>query len=357
MGRLRFLLNMRRLIEYLFSRERPALDWIQVEITSYCNGGCVYCPHSAYQQNWINRNLPLDAFQRLAPAFRNVEYVHLQGWGEPFAHPDFFGMASAVKKAGCRVGTTTNGSLLTSESIERVVAEGIDIIAFSLAGMDERNDVIRRGTSIKAVLDAIEEIHRLKSAYKSETPRIHVAYMLLRSAAGDLEALPAFFGNLGVDQVVVSSLSLVPRRELEAESLFSLAREEYLDLRHNLADLKNTAGKKGVAVFFNIASPLVKKTECSENIHRALVIGSDGSLSPCVMTNVPAGGENFYYCEGVKRRLPRVVFGNVLNTTISDIWAQKEYERFRASFGKRRQSKACKHCLKRRIDDVSDPAA
>jgi MoaA/NifB/PqqE/SkfB family radical SAM enzyme len=290
------------------------------------------------------------------PAFRNAGYVHLQGWGEPLAHPDFFEMVSTAKKAGCAVGTTTNGSLLTSESIERLVGEGIDVVAFSLAGMDERNDAVRRGTSIKAVLDAIEDVHRLKAAYKSENPRIHVAYMLLRSAVGDLEKLPAFLGSLGVDEVVVSSLSLVVRPELEAESLFSLAREEYVKLRHDLADLKDKAAKEGVPVFFHITSPLINNAVCSENIHRALVIGSDGSVSPCVMANIPAKNDNFYYRDSVKRRLQRIELGNVLNTTIKDIWNRREYEQLRSSFREGHHYNACENCLKRHIDDVSDLA-
>jgi MoaA/NifB/PqqE/SkfB family radical SAM enzyme len=346
---------MRWFIEYLLPRAYPALDWIQVEITSHCNGDCVYCPHSAYRANWADRYLSLEAFQKLVPAFKKTAYVHLQGWGEPFVHPDFFEMAATAKKAGCAVGTTTNGSLLTSESIERLVGEEIDVVAFSLAGPDERNDAVRSGTSLKAVLGAIEEIHRLKAAYKSKHPKIHIAYMLLRSARGDLEKLSAFFGNLGVDQVVLSSLSLVVRRELEAESFFSIPQEEFLELRRDLADFRDKAAGEGVPVFFNIVSPLIENTDCSENIQRALVIGSDGVVSPCVMTNIPAQNENFHYSEGVERHLPRIEFGNVLNTTISNIWARREYERFRGSFRQRRQYDACKGCLKRRIDDVSDP--
>ena len=118
---------MRRLFQKKFSR----LDWIQVEISSYCNASCVYCPHTAYKDNWQNRCLPLEIFKKLVPAFAKTKLIYLQGWGEPFTNPHFFDMLTLAKNAGCMVGTTTNGTLLNTEIIERLVAEGLDIICFS----------------------------------------------------------------------------------------------------------------------------------------------------------------------------------------------------------------------------------
>ena len=91
---------------------RPRLDWIQVEVTSYCNAACVYCPHTVYQGHWASRHLPLTTFAKLLPALARARLVYLQGWGEPLLHPDFFNMVALAKQAGCRVGTTTNGMLL-----------------------------------------------------------------------------------------------------------------------------------------------------------------------------------------------------------------------------------------------------
>ena len=129
--------------EYLFPNNYPQLDWIQVEISSYCNATCIYCPHTGFQGNWKNRFLSPQTFENLMPAFRKTNLVYLQGWGEPFIHPEFFKMLQIAKDAGCMVGTTTNGTLLTREIIEKMVSQGIDVVGFSLAGVDEKNDRIR----------------------------------------------------------------------------------------------------------------------------------------------------------------------------------------------------------------------
>ena len=147
-------------LKNLINNSYPNLDWIQVEISSYCNAGCIYCPRTVYREDWQNRYLPIDAFRNLKPAFRKTELVYLQGWGDPFTHPRFFEMLQLAKRAGCRVGTTTNGTLLNRQLIEKLVAEDLDVIGFSLAGIDEKNDEIRKGTPIKSVLSSIEELHR-----------------------------------------------------------------------------------------------------------------------------------------------------------------------------------------------------
>ena len=91
----------RSLLAGLFSRN---LDWLQVAVTSHCNASCAYCPHTIYRRQWQSRHLSLTTFQRLLPDLQRVRLVYLQGWGEPFLHPDFFTLVSLAKQAGCQVG-------------------------------------------------------------------------------------------------------------------------------------------------------------------------------------------------------------------------------------------------------------
>jgi len=345
---------MRRFYEHLFRKRSPELDWIQIEITSRCNGRCSYCPQYAYSADWQNGDLPLSVFRSLGPIFEKIPYIHLQGWGEPFSHPDFFDMLAFAKKRGCTVGTTTNGNLLSSESIERLVGERLDIIAFSLAGMNDANDRMRRGTSIEQVLHAIEKIHTAKAKHHAELPKIHIAYMLLRSGLGDLPKLPAFFAGTGADQVVISSLSMIVRPELEKESFAGLSKEEYLDVRRRLLQLKNESARLGVNVHFHIASPLVAGDICPENVGKTLVIGSDGRVSPCVMTNIPVRGVNFHYRNNEKRRLGHLSFGNIINEPLNEIWYSRAYRAFRRSFVEGPKREACMDCLKLCIDDLTN---
>jgi MoaA/NifB/PqqE/SkfB family radical SAM enzyme len=335
----------------LFPENYPQIDWIQVEISSHCNASCIYCPHYAFRTNWQNRFLSVEAFRNLVPAFRNTHLVYLQGWGEPFTHPQFFEMLQIAKKAGCRVGTTTNGTLLDRESIEKIVSQGLDVIGFSLAGVNKKNDKIRKGTQIKKVLLCMEEIRRAKDKYQVDNPEIHIAYMLLRSGLDDLEMLPDFLANSGAAQTVISSLSYVVSPEMVTESKLAASKEKYSELKIRLHEVRREAVKRGADLHFHIVSPLQKQFSCSENIPKAVFVGSDGSLSPCVMKQVPLQGDNHYFINGQKRLQQNLSFGNVKQETLKTIRRSQRCRQFIREFRNGNTPVACQDCLKKQIEN------
>ncbi len=188
----------------------PPLGWIQVEVTSHCNAACVYCPRTVYRDIWLNRNLSFSTFERLSSAFGNTKMIFLQGWGEPFLNPELMQMIQVAKDAGCKVGTTTNGMLLNEKIVSQLVKSGMDVLAFSLAGVDENNDALRRGTRMENVLGQIRLLNKIKKYLGKEQPAVHIAYMLLRSRLDDIERLPLLLQGLAVSQVVVSTLDFIP---------------------------------------------------------------------------------------------------------------------------------------------------
>jgi len=273
--------------DYIQSLCSPELDWIQLEVSSYCDASCVYCPHAVFRQMWANRHLHLSTFRRLLPALSEVKLVYLQGWGEPFQNPDFFRMVKLAKDAGCMVGTSTNGMLLDDKIIGRIIESGMDIIAFSLAGIDENNDMIRKGTRFKTVIETIKSINREKEKTGTALPLINIAYMLLRSRIGDLSRLPAVFSSLGVNQIVISTLDFIPDRELANEALLSDNNAEYERVRSHLDKTVADGKSAGLDIHYNLFNPSKRCEVCTENIQNSLFVSSDGAISPCVFTNIP----------------------------------------------------------------------
>ncbi len=324
---------------------RPRFDWIQVEATTYCNAACVYCPHTVYQDSWANRHLTLETFKKLLPPFAKTRLVYLQGWGEPFLHPDFFTMVALARDAGCQVGTTTNGMLLDDGKIRRLVESGLDLVAFSLAGVDGDNDNRRRGTRLDHVLSVIETLNRTKENLGSLKPAIHIAYMLLRSGLQDLERLPATFKGLGISQVVISTLDFVPSRELAKEALSPGTDQEYTALKSQLAGLVEQGKGCGLDFHFHLNPPGRRRQACTENMQRALVVAADGAVSPCVFTNLPVSGVN-YVANGIERPYRRLTFGNIKEMGLPAIWSQKAYAQFRRSFYEGRLAAPCQSCPK-----------
>ena len=331
----------------------PQLDWIQVEISSYCNANCLYCPHSIYKESWQNRYLSIESFRNLIPAFRKASLVYLQGWGEPFTHPRFFEMLETAKAVGCKVGTTTNGTLLNRKTIETMVSQRLDVIGFSLAGVDQKNDRIRKGTRIKKVLECIEEIHKAKDRFGTDKPEIHIAYMLLRSGLANLKKIPTFLGNTGASQTVVSSLSYVATQEMTTESILASDMDEYLDLKDRLIEVRNEASNHLVDVHFHMVPPEQKNFSCMENIPKAVVVGSEGIISPCVMKQIPVKGKNYYYFRGQSQLQQNLSFGNIHQNSLNTIWNGHDYQQFVREFRQGETPTICKNCLKNCVDNFA----
>ncbi len=335
---------IRRLALWWDLQRMPMLDWIQVEVTSRCNASCLYCPRTAYGNRWSDRDLSPDLFHALLPFFATTRLVHLQGWGEPLLHRDFFDMIGLARKAGCRVSTTTNGMLLTRANIARLVASGIDHVAFSLAGIGTQNDEIRRGTEFDAILGAIAEITAVKKELNSDTPAVNVAYLLLNSQLSSLaEIVPALEGR-GIENVIVSTLDFVPLRDLESERIAPKNETEYRELKGKLDGLVEEGKRAGLTVHYRLAGPGKKKRTCTENIGRALVVSADGTVSPCVFTNIPASGVS-HIVEGCDEIYERLTFGNLSEDPLSSIWRNGRYADFRKSF-RRTLSPRCLQCPK-----------
>ncbi len=340
-----------------FKRRCPGLDWIQVEITSQCNGDCLYCPQHAYRRQWQSRRLSLETFRSMGPAFKKTRLVHLQGWGEPFLHPDFFEMLEIAKSTGARVGTTTNGTLINSSLADRLVAGGLDIIAFSLAGISTENDRIRKGTSLNSVIRAIEDLQRSKNKYGSGLPAIHIACLLLGSQTKEIDRMPDFFAGLGVDQVVVSSLSLVTGHEWLNEAVLCETREQWTDLEAKILQAQEDGAGQGVDMHFHLVCPWADPAPCDENTNRALVVSADGNVSPCVMTNIPVKGEAVCYFDQEPHPVLPMIFGNIGEESLGEIWHSPNYRRFRRRLATVDLPELCRKCHKSRVVKIERPVA
>jgi len=318
----------------------PSFDWIQIEVSGLCNASCFYCPHTTHRKSWKGKNLTFSEFSFIIPYFKKVKLLYLQGWGEPFCNPDFFKFVEVAKKFECKVGTTTNGMLIEDFHIEKIIDLQMDIIAFSLAGI-KKNDTLRAGTKIAKVFKVIEQIKEMKIKKGASNPKIHIAYMLLKSNLDELEEIPETFSKIGVDQVVVSILDFIPEPSLVKESLIPKTEEEFNALKNRAVSVIEEGKKLNLSISFNIPHPFRKGKTCSENPMQAVFINSLGYVSPCVFTGVPAEGfKNLY-------------FGRITEKPLPVIWRSKNYKEFRKKFPSQNSSILCSICPKLRIIEMS----
>lgn len=322
----------------------PELDWLQVEVTSFCNARCFYCPHEIHRVAWQNQHMELRVFEKLLPVLRSARLAYLQGWGEPFMHPDFFNLVTMAKKAGCRVGATTNGTLIKAERARAIVANGMDLVSFSLAGASPQNDFYRRGTTLTGVLRGIEELAAARERSGSAAPDIHISYLLLRSGVNELKRLPDLLAGAAVSEVVISTLDFIPDESLASEAITPDNPEKLAEVRNLLTETANRGNEKGVKISYRLPGDPVIRKPCTENPLKAAFISAEGRVSPCVFNSIPVGA-------GPGAESPSAVphqksFGALDKDSFSSIWRKKDYVKFRTDLFASRVGERCLSCMK-----------
>jgi MoaA/NifB/PqqE/SkfB family radical SAM enzyme len=255
-------------------------------------------------------------------------------------------MVRVAKAAGCQVGTTTNGMAITDDRIAEVVESGMDILAFSLAGTDERNDEVRRGTKIEKILETIRRVKRAKEHFRRDEPAVHIAYLLLRSGLEQVERLPALLSGHGIAHVVISTLDFIPSQDLAEESFLWRDEQAHEAVCAKLAAVAAEGERCGLPVSFHLPGPVRKGTTCTENIHRALFVGADGTVSPCVYRNIPVRGKRLAAI-GSGELYERLIFGKVEDESLPSIWHGRSHDAFRKAFMNGSPGGMCGSCPKR----------
>ena len=334
--------HIERWKDWLF---RPALEWVQVEVNTDCDSKCVYCPGTVLGEAWPKRRMSMETFKSILPRkarsdlVRAPTLIHLQGWGEPFLHPNFFDMVDHAKRGGYRVSTTTNGNMMDESLAERLVEAGIDTLAFSLAGVDARNDKIRRGTRVDRVMEAVATVDRVKRRLGANRPAVNIAYMLLRSGLDAIERMPGFFRSTGIEAVVVSTLSHVASPGLAKEAILPADGEEYRALKDRCDGAAEDAARQGFSLHFQVPRPGPRTGFCGENVSHSVVVSTEGMVTPCVLSRFPPEPRDVPYHDPL-------VFGDLATEGLREIWWSPSYLGFRRSFCEGTPPERCRSCVK-----------
>ncbi|MBQ9452454.1 MAG: radical SAM protein [Desulfovibrio sp.] len=328
-------LTWRERLRHVFTGQARFLDCIQVEVSSHCPGGCHYCPHTTHKDVWCTRHMTEETFAALSPLVRCTRRVHLQGWGEPLLNPNFFRFAAAAHHVGCAVSTTTCGLGLNKKIARSLVDYGLDIVAFSLTGVDEQGNSARAGIPLAAVAEGIARVQEARRERKSSLPHIHLAYLLLASHIEQIVFLPDLMARLNVSTAVVSTLDYIPLPYLECEAYAPGDRRtgQALEILRLAAEQALADGRH---IYYGLPG-IEPLKECAEKIQSCLYVNADGELSPCVYCNPPTLEENPL----------RRVFGNARLSSPLTIWESPEFRQFRYSQMSGHCEEVCRACPKR----------
>ena len=273
-----------------------------------------------------------ETFEALLPAFRDADLVFLQGWGEPLLHPDFWTMVRRASEAGPRVGFTTNGVALNRENRRALLESGVDVMGVSLAGARRgTHDRFRQGAPLDRLKENLTALRREGKALGKTRPDIHLAYLLLAENAGDLPATVELAERWEARQIVVSPLSLVLTRGLEARSLLATQPERRRWKGERSPDEEVTTALKEARARAHAAGIEMRvygfdarrpRPTCHENVLNSCFVSASGHVSPCVMTNLGLreDARATHRFQGREIPLRTLSWGNVRDRSLETIW-------------------------------------
>tara|TARA_B100001094_G_scaffold60305_1_gene55828 strand:- start:231 stop:1172 length:942 start_codon:yes stop_codon:yes gene_type:complete len=135
------------------------LEWIDIELTSFCNIRCKGCfrVQSEYSEQILNKTyLDLDTIKDKfkKSMFPNIRLINFCGSvDEPCSHPQFFKIIEHFATWNCHINIATNGSLRTTkwwEQLAKILPSSHKVV-WGIDGSDELSEVYREGSSFKKV--------------------------------------------------------------------------------------------------------------------------------------------------------------------------------------------------------------
>jgi len=139
--------------------KKPVVVW---NVGRRCNLHCVHCYSHSHDKNY-GGELTTDQAKKMIKSLGDYGCpVLLLSGGEPLMRPDLFDLAHYAKECGLRVVVSTNGTLITKQTAQRLKEVGLSYVGVSLDGLEGTNDSFR---GVKGAYQrALEGIRHCKDA-------------------------------------------------------------------------------------------------------------------------------------------------------------------------------------------------
>ena len=163
-----------------FAERRSFPLRISLQPTNRCNLACLTCVTRGRPPYEPDKELSKDEYLRIVreAAELGVKIVDVCGNGEPFHRPEVtLAILRAAKEHGLYASVSTNGTLLTEEIVETLVAVGLDEVRFSMNGPDAETDDYLRGRKgiFHRCVKTMALFNHFKETLGRTAPRISIA--------------------------------------------------------------------------------------------------------------------------------------------------------------------------------------
>lgn len=280
---------------------------VQIEPTGNCNFRCVYCYHSLEKEKQRPAiNLSMDLYRKFiqdSKSFpRKYKSLTFCGGGEPLLNKDIFEMIKLANGVADETVILTNGSLLSSQIIDKLVESKLSILRVSLQGINALDYQVTCGVKINfdRFLSNLEYLYKNKKDMK-------VVFKMPDIAIETEEKKKKFY-------------------ELFEDKCDSLTIQVISNLVNDL-DYENIQKNANCSLY---GEGLQKIKACPQAFY-TMIFDQQGNVFPC---------SDAYY----NLTSPKV--GSIVENTIKEIWDSPKLKNLRITHlkGERFLLDSCKSC-------------
>jgi len=325
-----FFPKLRPQTEKLPDDHRP-FRVVQIEVTSRCETGCVFCPHDALSNRWVEGDLPLDLYrEKIVPYLDLFDLVYLQGWGEPMLHPHLWDMLSLAQEKACKTGFTTNGSYLQDDQNKRLVDLSVDMISVSFAGTAASvHESLRTNSEFPRLCKNFESLAKLKQQCGSNKPWLELHFLMTNANLSEFPSLVELAASLGADEIVATNLTYSPSLMLDGMHVFGeQPRSEDVKI---INQAQQTAERLNIPLRVYPLQAEPNTLVCDADPINAVYVNHRGDVTPCVYLGLTVQGQVPRFYHGESHSFDTYSFGNV-SEGFDRVLEGKEREAFSITF-------------------------
>ena len=287
---------------------------IYVEVSSFCNLACTFCPHYIAPDRLHKQNMSLDIFKKLVDDslhFDNrLKLLRICGTGDATLNKELPAMVQYANSRNVseKFEMITNGILLKEPTIT-ILTDSLSRIIVSIEGLtDEDYEYFtNRKVNYNTVVKNVKQLYENKNDCT-----IHVK--IHNSAVPTKEKQDKFFDTFG-----------------------SFCDEIYIE---NLVDLwPDTDSSLGNDPVQRFSGGVPREVLVCSQIFKTMQVNSDGRVMPC---SIDWEAKN--------------IIGDITKQSLKDIWNGEEMKEIRLKhlLGKRFNFLPCKNCSFNEYSDVDD---
>ena len=301
----------------------PDLAKLYIEPTTECNLNCRTCVRNSWEEPLARMDFTL--FSELLkqslrfPALKRIVFC---GIGEPLTHPRILDMVAAAKEHDLAVTMVSNGTLMDKAMSVELIGLGADRLVISIDGASPETFAGVRGAELSQILANLRGLKEAKAESGSVRPALEFEFVALKRNVMELAGIFKLASELAANRVLVSNV-LAYTEELRKEVLYGYEPRAPLvssnwPVKTDAWVLLGTSDMPRMHWGAEQSCPFVRD--------RAVVIGWDGEVLPCLAYS---HSYSYHAVDGLLKHVERYSMGNILQSSLFEIWTAEEYCRFR----------------------------